>query len=243
MGRPRHRRGVREPRRRSESRRHRLERQGGTCRRRRPARARPRRHRRRPRSRRRSRPIRSSPPTSPTSARRSSASPAPTPSCTWPRSRRRGCAPSETTFRTNIVSTYNVFEAARVLGLARVVWASSETILGLPFEREQPAYAPIDEEHPAVSGVELRALEAARRGARPPAAPLDGSAARRASLLEHHGAARLRALPDVLGRRAPAALEPLGLRRRARRRAELPARARRRRRRGALHRRGRATRS
>jgi nucleoside-diphosphate-sugar epimerase len=54
----------------------------------------------------------------------------------------------ETTFRTNMLSTYNVFEAARVLGLQRVVWASSETILGLPFEREQPAYAPIDEEHP-----------------------------------------------------------------------------------------------
>jgi hypothetical protein len=30
-----------------------------------------------------------------------------------------------------------------------VVWASSETVLGLPFERERPAYAPIDEEHPA----------------------------------------------------------------------------------------------
>jgi nucleoside-diphosphate-sugar epimerase len=55
----------------------------------------------------------------------------------------------ETTFRTNTLSTYNVFEAARLLGLRRVVWASSETILGLPFDREQPAYAPIDEEHPA----------------------------------------------------------------------------------------------
>lgn len=54
----------------------------------------------------------------------------------------------ETTFQTNMRSTYNVFEAARLLGLRRVVWASSETILGLPFEREQPAYAPIDEEHP-----------------------------------------------------------------------------------------------
>lgn len=59
-----------------------------------------------------------------------------------------GLRSAQTTFRTNIVSTFNVFEAARVLGLARVVWASSETILGLPFEREQPAYAPIDEEHP-----------------------------------------------------------------------------------------------
>jgi nucleoside-diphosphate-sugar epimerase len=59
-----------------------------------------------------------------------------------------GIATEEATFRTNMLSTYNVFEAARVLGLQRVVWASSETILGLPFEREQPAYAPIDEQHP-----------------------------------------------------------------------------------------------
>lgn len=59
-----------------------------------------------------------------------------------------GIHTEETTFRTNMLSTYNVFEAARLLGLHRVVWASSETILGLPFEREQPAYAPIDEDHP-----------------------------------------------------------------------------------------------
>ena len=57
--------------------------------------------------------------------------------------------PDELTFRVNTTSTYNVFSAATALGLRRVVWASSETILGLPFEREQPAYAPIDEEHPA----------------------------------------------------------------------------------------------
>jgi nucleoside-diphosphate-sugar epimerase len=60
-----------------------------------------------------------------------------------------GIRTEETTFRTNMLSTYNVFEATRLLGLRRVVWASSETILGLPFEREQPAYAPIDEDHPA----------------------------------------------------------------------------------------------
>ena len=29
-----------------------------------------------------------------------------------------------------------------------MVWASSETLIGLPFEREQPRYAPIDEQHP-----------------------------------------------------------------------------------------------
>jgi nucleoside-diphosphate-sugar epimerase len=56
--------------------------------------------------------------------------------------------PDELTFRVNTTSTYNVFSAAPMLGLERVVWASSETVLGLPFEREQPAYAPIDEEHP-----------------------------------------------------------------------------------------------
>jgi len=60
-----------------------------------------------------------------------------------------GIHTEETTFRTNMLSTYNVFEAARLLGLRRVVWASSETILGLPFEREQPAWAPIEEEHRA----------------------------------------------------------------------------------------------
>jgi nucleoside-diphosphate-sugar epimerase len=58
-----------------------------------------------------------------------------------------GLRPDELTFRVNITSTYNVFSAAATLGLERVVWASSETVLGLPFERPQPSYAPIDEEH------------------------------------------------------------------------------------------------
>jgi nucleoside-diphosphate-sugar epimerase len=54
----------------------------------------------------------------------------------------------ERMFRHNTTTTYNVFRAATMLGMKRVVWASSETTLGLPFEREQPRYAPIDEEHP-----------------------------------------------------------------------------------------------
>lgn len=49
-------------------------------------------------------------------------------------------------FRTNITSTYTVFSAAARLGLARVVWASSETTLGLPFARP-PDYVPVDEAH------------------------------------------------------------------------------------------------
>ncbi len=48
------------------------------------------------------------------------------------------------TFRINALSTYNVFAAAAAHGLQRVVWASSETVLGLPFDLP-PAFAPIDE--------------------------------------------------------------------------------------------------
>src|SRR5215207_1304215 len=49
-------------------------------------------------------------------------------------------------FRTNTISTHTVFAAAARLGLRRVVWASSETTLGLPFDRP-PDYAPVDEAH------------------------------------------------------------------------------------------------
>ncbi|MGI9666390.1 MAG: NAD-dependent epimerase/dehydratase family protein [Acidimicrobiia bacterium] len=51
-------------------------------------------------------------------------------------------------FRVNTMSTYNVFSASSQHQVERVVWASSETLIGLPFVREQPRYAPIDEEHP-----------------------------------------------------------------------------------------------
>jgi nucleoside-diphosphate-sugar epimerase len=57
-----------------------------------------------------------------------------------------GLRPDELTFRVNTSSTYNVFAAAPLLGLERVVYASSETVLGFPFERWLPSYAPIDEE-------------------------------------------------------------------------------------------------
>ncbi|HKB88912.1 MAG TPA: NAD(P)-dependent oxidoreductase [Opitutaceae bacterium] len=53
----------------------------------------------------------------------------------------------ERTFRENTLSTFNVFQAAALLKLTRVVWASSETTLGLPFDRVQPAVMPIDEAH------------------------------------------------------------------------------------------------
>jgi nucleoside-diphosphate-sugar epimerase len=49
-------------------------------------------------------------------------------------------------FRTNATSTHAVFAAAQRLGLRRIVWASSETTLGLPFPTP-PDYAPVDEQH------------------------------------------------------------------------------------------------
>jgi nucleoside-diphosphate-sugar epimerase len=52
--------------------------------------------------------------------------------------------PEGETFRINAVSTYNVFKAAVGRPVGRVVWASSETVLGLPFDRP-PDFAPIDE--------------------------------------------------------------------------------------------------
>jgi nucleoside-diphosphate-sugar epimerase len=53
--------------------------------------------------------------------------------------------PSET-FNRNTAMNSNVFLAAAQLGTGRVVWASSETTLGLPFD-VPPRYAPVDEGH------------------------------------------------------------------------------------------------
>jgi nucleoside-diphosphate-sugar epimerase len=55
-----------------------------------------------------------------------------------------GLRPDGETFRINALSTYNVFAASVAHAVRRVVWASSETVLGLPFDIP-PAFAPIDE--------------------------------------------------------------------------------------------------
>jgi nucleoside-diphosphate-sugar epimerase len=57
-----------------------------------------------------------------------------------------GKQPNAVTFKVNTLSTYNVFEAARRLKIRNVVWASSETVLGLPFDKPPP-YAPVDEDY------------------------------------------------------------------------------------------------
>lgn len=60
-----------------------------------------------------------------------------------------GLIPNAETFRHNITVTHNVFAAARLAGVRNVVWASSETLLGLPFDTSAPPYFPVDEEFPA----------------------------------------------------------------------------------------------
>ena len=57
-----------------------------------------------------------------------------------------GLTTNGATFANNIAATHNVFAAARRAGIRTVVWASSETVLGLPFA-DPPPYIPVDEEY------------------------------------------------------------------------------------------------
>lgn len=68
-----------------------------------------------------------------------------------------GLTTNGATFANNVVATHNVFAAAQRLGIRSVVWASSETVLGLPFgnrsghdapDHNPPPYIPVDEEYP-----------------------------------------------------------------------------------------------
>jgi nucleoside-diphosphate-sugar epimerase len=56
-------------------------------------------------------------------------------------------APNAALFANNIQGSYNVFAAARHAGIRNIVWASSETLLGLPFDTPPP-YVPVDEDYP-----------------------------------------------------------------------------------------------
>jgi nucleoside-diphosphate-sugar epimerase len=70
-----------------------------------------------------------------------------------------GLSTPTVTFNDNMTMNFNVFHAAATLGVRRVVWASSETTLGVPFatklnearfmeaEGGAPRYAPVDEDH------------------------------------------------------------------------------------------------
>jgi nucleoside-diphosphate-sugar epimerase len=68
-----------------------------------------------------------------------------------------GLSTPAVTFNDNVTMNFNVFHAAAAHGLSTVVWASSETTLGLPFgggpeqipggTGQPPRYAPVDEDH------------------------------------------------------------------------------------------------
>lgn len=58
---------------------------------------------------------------------------------------------NDVVFRTNVMAFYNVLEAAATLGIGRIVFASSVSVLGFPFFYRPlaPVYVPIDESHPS----------------------------------------------------------------------------------------------
>jgi len=58
-----------------------------------------------------------------------------------------GLRPNAATFANNMTASYNAYSAAIRAGVRKIVWASSETVLGLPFD-EPPPYVPVDEEYP-----------------------------------------------------------------------------------------------
>lgn len=53
-------------------------------------------------------------------------------------------------FHVNSLIAYNVFQAACFLGMRKVVWASSETVLGFPFDRVPPTALPTSDDDPPI---------------------------------------------------------------------------------------------
>jgi len=60
--------------------------------------------------------------------------------------------PDNETYRINVMSTYNVIDAAVRFGIRKIIFASSETTYGVCFAdgEVKPLYVPVDEEHPVV---------------------------------------------------------------------------------------------
>lgn len=61
--------------------------------------------------------------------------------------------PNEVVFRNNVLSTYNVLEAAAGLGIKKAAIASSESSYGIVFAIHDigPLYVPMDEDHPQLA--------------------------------------------------------------------------------------------
>ena len=100
-------------------------------------------------------------------------------------------------FRVNNASALQRVRGGAAAGIRNIVWASSETVLGLPFDTPPP-YVPVDEEYPGRPGDRLFAVEAARRGDGGAVLPLGSRAEdHRPAVLERHGARGLRAVPGL----------------------------------------------
>jgi nucleoside-diphosphate-sugar epimerase len=56
--------------------------------------------------------------------------------------------PDSAEFKLNLMSTYNVFESARRLGIKDIVWAASEVATGVPYDKTSAPYVPVDENYP-----------------------------------------------------------------------------------------------
>lgn len=57
-----------------------------------------------------------------------------------------GQVPDVALITNNVTASINVFHAARVAKIKNLVWASSETLLGIPMGEHHPPYLPVDEE-------------------------------------------------------------------------------------------------
>lgn len=53
-------------------------------------------------------------------------------------------------FHVNTLIAYNVFQAACHLGMTKIVWASSETVLGFPFDKVTPTILPTSDDDPPI---------------------------------------------------------------------------------------------
>ena len=64
-----------------------------------------------------------------------------------------GHHPAEVVFRNNVMSTFNVLEAATLLNVRNLVLASSISALGLAYRHRDfnPLRIPVDETHPLLS--------------------------------------------------------------------------------------------
>lgn len=51
-------------------------------------------------------------------------------------------------FHNNVTASFNVFWAAKAAGISNIVFAASETMTGVPYDKGPPPYLPMDEDTP-----------------------------------------------------------------------------------------------